>query len=118
MDVEANVAVSGTNRLSSMEAHPHSERHAVCPGVLHKDPLARYGGRHCIPGPRERHEKSVPLRVNLLAVSLLERGAEEPLMFRHDLSVPPVAEALQESGGAFDVGEEDGDRPGRQGLQN
>jgi hypothetical protein len=54
------------------------------------------------------------LRFDLLAVSFGERVTEEPLVFRKDLRVPPIAEALEEHGGPLDVGEEEGDRPGRQ----
>ncbi len=53
--------------------------------------------------------------VDLLAVSLLERGAEQAVVFLQDLRVPAVAEALEERGGPLDVSEEEGDRPGRQG---
>ena len=44
-----------------------------------------------------------------------ENVTEEPLVFHQDLRVPAVTEALEERGGPLDVGEEEGDRPGRQG---
>jgi hypothetical protein len=43
------------------------------------------------------------LGVDLLAVSLGERVAEEPLVFRQDLRVSVVAEVLEERGGPLDV---------------
>ena len=30
-----------------------------------------------------------------------------------DLRIPPVADPMEECGGSLDVGEEEGDRPGR-----
>jgi len=74
--------------------------------------LGRDRCRHRISGPRERHEEAVPLAVDLLPVSLGECITEDPLVFLEDLSVPAVAETLQERGGALNVGEKKSDCSG------
>ena len=54
----------------------------------------------------------VLLSDDLPPVSFRECGAHAPL-FLQDFRVPAV-EALEQARGALDVGEEEGDRPGRQ----
>jgi hypothetical protein len=51
------------------------------------------------------------LGVNHLPVTFGERLTEKAPVFRKDLRIPPVAEALEECGGSLDVGEEEGDSP-------
>jgi hypothetical protein len=84
--------------------------------VFRERPLGGYRCGKCIPGPRERHQKAVALRVNLLPVPFGERITKQSAVFLQDLRVPAIAEALQERSGPFDVGEEEGDRPGRQAF--
>jgi hypothetical protein len=82
--------------------------------MTRESPLAgdrRPDGISC---PGERHQERVPLRIDHVAACLGERVTEKPLVFREDLSIPPVTEALEKRGGALDVGEEESDRPGRQ----
>jgi hypothetical protein len=67
--------------------------------VFHEGLLGHYGGSYRIPGPRERDEKRVPLRVNLLAVSFLKRGAEKRLVFGQNLRLPAVAEEFEQRRG-------------------
>jgi hypothetical protein len=54
------------------------------------------------------------LRVDLLSVPFRERLPEEAPVFRKDVRILAIAEALEERGGALDVGEEESDRPGRE----
>ncbi len=114
VDVYAYIARFTTLGLACVETHAHPEPCAVWPGVLHQDLLGRHGCRHRVPGPNERHQEGVPLGVDFPPVSLGDRVAEEPLVFRQDLCVPAVAEAVKERGGPLDVGEEECDCPGRQ----
>ena len=73
--VKPDVAVNATDGLPGVETHPHPERRAVSRNVLDQGLLGGHRGGHCIPSPGERDEECVPLRVNLTAVPLLERGA-------------------------------------------
>ncbi len=115
--VEAHVADSAAKRLAGMQPHPHPQRCAIRPGALRESLLRRDSRPYCISGPRECHKEGVPLSIDLLAVPFCERIPEKAAVFLQDLSVPAVAEALEERGGPLDVGEEEGDRPGRQGSQ-
>jgi hypothetical protein len=114
MNVNADIAGISTKGLARVKPHPYPERRVVGPGVLHQRLLGCYGRPHGIPGPRERHQEGIPLGIDYVAACLGECVTEKPLVFREDLSIPPVAEALEEGCGALDVCEEEGDRPGRQ----
>jgi hypothetical protein len=82
--------------------------------VLREGPLRRDRSGDGVPGPMERHQERIPLSVDLLTVPFIERSAEQAAVFLQNLHVPAVAEALEERSGTLDVGEEEGDRPGRQ----
>jgi hypothetical protein len=56
------------------------------------------------------------LGVNFLTLPLGECLSEKTAVFVQDLRVSSVAEALEERSRALDVGEEEGDRPGRQAF--
>jgi hypothetical protein len=93
---------------------PHPER----PAVWRRGPhglLGCDGCRNRVLGSEERRQKSVPLGVEFLSVSLSERLTEEALVFRQDLRIPVVTEALEECGRPLDVSEEEGDRRRRPG---
>jgi hypothetical protein len=62
--------------------------------------------------PSERSEKGVALRVDLVAVVLGERSAEDLRVPRLD-GVVPLAQLLLQPGRPFDIAEEEGDRAGR-----
>ena len=97
-----------------MKPHPHAQRCAIWPGVYQESPLGRHRRPEGISGPGERHQERVALGVDLLTVPCDERLAKQAVMFRQNLRVPAVAEALEERSRPLDVGEEEGDRPGRQ----
>ncbi len=75
--------------------------------------MRRHRRPYGISGPGECHQEGVPLGVDLLPMSFGERLAEQASVFRKDFRVSAIAEALEQLGGALDVGEEEGDRPGR-----
>jgi hypothetical protein len=62
---------------------------------------------------RKGDEEPVTGRVDLDAAVLTERFAQEPTMLLDGLAVGGVAELLEQPRRAFDVREEEGDRPGR-----
>jgi hypothetical protein len=114
MHVQADVAPGLVHGLSGVQAHPHPQRCAVRPGMPHERSLRRHRRPRRIPGPRERHQEGIALRVDLLPVSLGKRLAEESAVFLQDLCLPPVPEPLEEVGVPLDVREQEGDRPGRE----
>ncbi len=117
MHVETDVAVRVADRLAGMDPHPNLDRCPVWPGVLYQCLLGRYRCRHCITGPRERHQEGIPLGVDLQPIAFRECRAEETPLFFEDLRIPAVAEPLKERGRAFDVGEEEVTVPvGRLGM--
>ena len=64
---------------------------------------------------RERHEERIALRVDLVTVPGREGVAQDPTLLGQHLGIS-AAEAFQQSGGAFDIGEEERDRAARRGL--
>jgi hypothetical protein len=80
--------------------------------VLRERSLRGDRGRDRFAGAPESDEERVPLCVDLVAAELREGGPQEPLVVGAHLAVP-LAEALDESRRAFDVGEEESDGPHR-----
>ena len=62
--------------------------------------------------PGRDGEEGVTLGVDLDAAALLNRVAQDRCMIVPDSRIP-VAQLLQQPGGALDVGEQEGHRPGR-----
>ena len=118
MHIHADVTPCFVNRFTGMQSHPHPQRCITRPDMLAKSPLRCDGRRHGISGAGKCHQEGIPLSVDFLAVPPGECGTKQAPMLHDDIRVTAVAEALEERGGPLDVGEEEGDRPGRQGLQN
>ena len=77
--------------------------------------LSRRGGRRCRGRCRgEREEEGVPLRVHLDSVVCLAGRSHDPSMHRERLFVRLVPDLLEQPGRSLDVGEEEGDRAGRE----
>ena len=112
--IQTSIITSAADGLASMQPHSHSERCALGPGMLCKRPLPRNGRRNRVFRSEERHQKRVPPPLDLPAVCSREGGAEKPAVLFLDFRLPVVAEALKERGGPLDVGEEEGNSPGRQ----
>jgi hypothetical protein len=75
-------------------------------------PLRRYGGKQGIPGPRKGREHGIPLGVHHLAPGFLDRREKQAVMSGQGIRVA-ITQLLQEACGPLDVGEEEGDGPGR-----
>jgi len=71
------------------------------------------GGSDGIPRSYKRNEKCITLSINFMSTEFLKDGAEQSMMVGEDTCVV-VAQLLQEACRPLDVGEEEGDRPGRQ----
>ena len=106
MDVDADVALVGDDRLAGVDAHPDAERAAF-------ERLASLGGRgRGVGGSGEGDEESVALRVDLDARVPGERVSQRPAMLGEELDVSrPVL--LEQPRRALHVGEEEGDGSAR-----
>jgi hypothetical protein len=107
VDVDADVALVGDERLAGMDAHPDADRAVV------ERPLGRGRGRERIGRAVEGHEEGVTLGVYLDAAVALEGLTQEPSVLGQRLRVG-VAELVQQTRRPFDVGEEKGDGAGRE----
>jgi hypothetical protein len=74
---------------------------------------ASYGGKQGVPRPRKGREHGIPLDVHNLTPSFLNDGAEQAAMSGMNVRVT-ITQPLQEARRPLDVGEEEGERPGRQ----
>ena len=108
VDSHAHVALSCGSRLAGVEAHPHSDGHAVRPLVLRESALAGDRGGDRVPGPPEGDEERVALRVDLLPTCSRERFTQKPLVLCQDIAIA-VPKLLEQLGRALDVRKEEGD---------
>ena len=99
--VEADVSLLGEPRLPGMQPHPHANR------PLGECALAVRSGGNCARRTGERNEERITLRVDLDALVLGKRRPEPPPMLVQCLPVV-VAELVQQSRRALDVGEHQG----------
>ncbi len=84
---ETDVPLAAHARLAGVQAHAHSERHVLGPGVGDKIALRVDGGRDCVLRPPEGDEEGIPLRVHLAAAVGGERGPENTLMLGKRIAV-------------------------------
>jgi len=108
VDVLSDVAFVGHERRTGVQTYPEMDRSGV--ETLRDHPR----GLHCARCGGERNEKRVALGVDLDPALLRTRLAYDPPVLRERLGVPLGAEPVQELRRALDVGEEEGDGPGRQ----
>src|SRR5437868_9582486 len=89
-----------------MKADPDAERPAGRPGFGGHLALDRDGGDDRLAGERKHREERVALGIHLDSATRPEFRADDRPVSLKDLRVP-VAEALEETGGALDVAEEE-----------
>jgi hypothetical protein len=113
--VQAHSDVLGLDhlRLAGVEAHPRAHLGAARPGVRRERPLGVCGRPDGLPGAREPEEHRVALGPHLLAAVRAGRVAQELPVHPEEAGVL-AAEPLQQLGRAFDVREQERDRPARQ----
>ena len=108
VDAQPDVALLCDDGLSGVHAHPYPDdclaRPRAC-GDLSLSGQCRGDG---ILRARKDDEEGVSLRVHLAAAVLLKERAEEAVMLGQEDGVV-LAEAFQQPGRPFDVGEEEGD---------
>ncbi len=112
VDAHPDVSLAADDGLTGVDPHAHMNGDAVGPGLRSQGALRRYGGGDRVTGTREGDEESVALRVDLVAVELFNRRAEQPRVRGQDFVVLP-AELLKQPRRAFDVAEEESDGAGR-----
>jgi len=71
-------------------------------------------GKQGIPSPRKDREHGIPLSVHHLALAILDGGTEQAVVSCESLGIT-LTQPLKQARRALDIGEEEGDRPGRQG---
>jgi hypothetical protein len=110
VDVGTYVPFPGYTRCARVDAHPHADRPAVQLPLRFGCCRQRLGRR------REGHEEGVTLSIDLHPVMTGERFPQDAPVLGECVRVGPCPEPLEESRRALDVGEEKGDRPGRECL--
>jgi hypothetical protein len=76
-------------------------------------PLGGHSGLHSLHRAPEGREERVPLRADLDPAALVDGPAQDGGVIVQDLRVQ-IADLLEQARGALDVGEQEGDRSGRQ----
>ncbi len=104
--IEPHVVAGHHARLARVEPDPDPHRHAVRPALRAHRPLDRDGRDDCALCLGEDGEDRIALRADLDPTRRLEFRPDNGAMALQDLGVP-VAEPLQQTGGAFDVAEEE-----------
>jgi hypothetical protein len=112
MHVHAHVAGGLQARLAGVETHANPDGVPVRPVMRFECSLRLRGRRDRVTGPREDGEEGVALGADLVTVPLREGRPQDHALVGQERGVF-VAESMQVRGRAFDVGEEERDRPFR-----
>jgi hypothetical protein len=113
VNVETHVAVLGSRRLTRVGAHANSHHHAAWPRVTRERALSAHGGEQPGSRRRKRGEDAVADRIDLDAVLLRDRPADQLSMGREHARVA-VSERVQQPCRPFDVAQQQRDRATRQ----
>ena len=114
MHADADVAALVDVRLGRVDPHPHTELNVHWAESM-KPVLCFYGGGNRIPGSLEDDEKAVPGGIDLLAGVCRYRLTHDPMVLRAN-AAEVCAELTRKLSRALDVGEQEGDRAGREVL--
>src|SRR5260370_7249970 len=113
MNVQANIALSRTLWLARMQPHADMHCDTIGPGMGSKRKLQLHCRGHRIGGACKGHEEGIALGVHLVPAPAV-KGCTQELAALGEDAIIALAYLLQEAGGAFDIGEEQGDRSRRQ----
>jgi hypothetical protein len=111
--VDADVVVPAQHPLAGVQAHPHPHREPLRPPVGGQAPLGRHRGPDRRPRAGEDGEERVALGADLDPLPVPDGPAQEGRVLVPDRRVAS-AQLLEQPGRALDVGEQEGDGPGRQ----
>jgi hypothetical protein len=106
VDVHADVALVGDDRLAGVDADAHANR-AGFQGAARVG-----GGRDCVGGTREGNEEGIALRVDLDSALGSAGLSDQPPMLGECLRVRLCAQLVEQPGRALDVREEERDSAG------
>ncbi len=111
VDIHADIAGRGDQRLTGMQAHPHTYRFFLRPLLCGKGALRLCGALDRIHRPGKGDEKCIALRIDFLAIPLLD-GAPHDLVMDYQHGRILVPQIVQQVGGPFDIREQESNRPG------
>jgi hypothetical protein len=114
VDIHTNIPSLPGYRLARVEPDAHLRRSPIGPRLRLHGPLRRYGGKQGISRPRKGREHGIPLSVHHLTLAFLDGGTEQAVVSCESFGIT-LTQALEQPRRALDIGEEEGDRPGRQG---
>ena len=109
--VDADVVVPSQDTLPGVHAHPHPQQRTGGPVVGGQAALSCHRRPHRPHGAAEHQEEGISVGADLHPAAVGDRPANDRGVFVADRRVP-ITELLQQPGGALDVGEQEGDRPG------
>jgi hypothetical protein len=104
MNVKADIAFVGADRLAGVDAHPHAYRASgerALGVVRRRDSSTRLS---------KRHQECVALRIDLNSLVRTDRTAQYAPVFREHFGIA-LAELMEKLGRALDVGKEERNRP-------
>ena len=113
MDVHAHVVRRHGERLARVDPDPDPDLDAGRPVRASEGSQTVGRRRDRVLGSRERHEQGVALLVHGVAGAPLECLQQQPPMELQHAGVGVRAEPFQELGRTLDIGEQEGDGPGR-----
>jgi hypothetical protein len=108
-DGPAVEVVLADRRLAGVDAHAHADVRRGFQGQGALD-VNRTAQRRA--GARERQQMPVAQRLDQRAAMLGDAGRQHRLVLGEALQPAGLSDALEQRGGALDIGEQDGDRPG------
>jgi hypothetical protein len=112
---EPDVPLAAERRVAGVDPDPHAHFLDVRPLRVHERALHGGGRPHGRRRVDEDEEETVALAIDLDSVVRLDRAPDDLVVQRHNLLVSFAAELAQHPSRAFDVGEEKGDSPDREG---
>ena len=110
MDVQAHIVLPTQDALTGMDPDPHAELTTNRPIVRHQAQMNLNRRRHCVGRSAKDTEICVALRVDHSAIPPTDGGLDDPRMFRQTLCLP-FTQGAQEPGRAFNIGEQERNRP-------
>ncbi len=108
--VDPHVVAARDRHLAGVHTHPHLQGDVVGPGVVADRALGRDRGLDPRPRGAEHHEERVALGARDVAVPT---GLSDDPMMVVEQSVVALAELVQQPRRSLDVGEQQGEGPGR-----
>ena len=114
VDVDPDRTGPGQQCPTGVDPDPDADRGILRPDLFAEQALRRQGAPQGVGRTVEEHEERIALRIDLATSEAREAAAQEFVVQVQDVGVA-ILEALEESGGALDIGEQERDRVTRDG---